>query len=299
MSDTPSSWRVLGASVAGSGHRKSGRGCDDAHAYRQLDGDLLLLAVADGAGSMPHSAAGAACAVEAALDSAAATLASQGIPAEPAGWEAVLDAALRAARSALETLAETAAAGESDTASETVADATDEVTLEAGDEAAEPPEPPAVPLQQYATTLLVALATPEFVAAAQIGDGAVVMQGSEGTLEVLTVPEHGEYLNETTFVTATDYLERAQHAVRQQPGVRALALLSDGLQMLALDLERNEAFRPFFEPLLAFAAKPEATEAELAAFLDSDRICERTDDDKTLVLAVREWQPSDAATTSH
>jgi hypothetical protein len=55
----------------------------------------------------------------------------------------------------------------------------------------------------------------------------------------------------------------------------------------------NEPHLPFFEPLFAFveaSAPPkdgaQASEA-LTAFLASPRVCERTDDDKALVLALR------------
>ena len=56
-------WQIVAASVAGTSHRKIGRGCDDAHAYLQLDNGTLLLAVTDGAGSAKRSAEGARCLV--------------------------------------------------------------------------------------------------------------------------------------------------------------------------------------------------------------------------------------------
>jgi hypothetical protein len=39
--------------------------------------------------------------------------------------------------------------------------------------------------------------------------------------------------------------------------------------------------------MFEFAENPNSTKAELEEFLQSDRVCERTDDDKTLVLAIR------------
>jgi hypothetical protein len=61
-------WRVLGGSVTGSVHHRQGRGSDDAFGWR-ADGDRLVLATADGAGSRPGtSAVGAAAAVRAVLD---------------------------------------------------------------------------------------------------------------------------------------------------------------------------------------------------------------------------------------
>jgi hypothetical protein len=56
--------------------------------------------------------------------------------------------------------------------------------------------------------------------------------------------------------------------------------------MLALDMARREPHPPFFQPLFAFAQRADASQSELLAFLDSERVCARTEDDKTLVLAV-------------
>jgi hypothetical protein len=65
--------------------------------------------------------------------------------------------------------------------------------------------------------------------------------------------------------------------------------LTDGLQRLALDFTARTPHLPFFQPL--FAALRAAPDVESLAgpfreFLDSQRINERTDDDKTLVLAI-------------
>jgi len=76
--------------------------------------------------------------------------------------------------------------------------------------------------------------------------------------------------------------------------VHAVAVMTDGLLRLVLDLTRNQPHQPFFQPLLAFAAQVSNADegaAQLTAFLGSERVCARTDDDKTLVLAAR--QPAD------
>src|SRR5438105_15346351 len=73
-------WRVVGASVTGTGHQKMGRGCDDAHRVRISSTGSLLLAVADDAGSASRSAEGAACVVHAALHTAETFVAQQAEP---------------------------------------------------------------------------------------------------------------------------------------------------------------------------------------------------------------------------
>jgi hypothetical protein len=141
-------------------------------------------------------------------------------------------------------------------------------------------------LQQFATTLLVAVVTDAWVAAAHIGDGAIVLEDTYGP-RALTLPEHGEYQNETVFLTSESYRARAQIVARPRNGTHGIALLTDGLEGLALNLADRTAHVPFFVPLFAFAAAPDATAAELAAFLASPRVCAHTDDDKTLLLAVQ------------
>ena len=61
-------WRALASSVAGSGHRSRGVGCEDASCVEVLDDGTLLLVVADGAGSAPLAAEGSTRAVEAAME---------------------------------------------------------------------------------------------------------------------------------------------------------------------------------------------------------------------------------------
>ena len=64
---------------------------------------------------------------------------------------------------------------------------------------------------------------------------------------------------------------------------------SDGLIRLALNLPYYSPYAPFFAPLWDFAARSESSQVynqKLIEFLKSDRVCSRTDDDKSLVIAV-------------
>jgi hypothetical protein len=125
------------------------------------------------------------------------------------------------------------------------------------------------------------------VAAAQIGDGAVVVADAEGTILALLRPVSGEYLNETTFLVSSGALDQIQYAWREG-GISRLALMTDGLQMLALKSSNGEPHAPFFAPLFAFiaAAVDESKgRASLESFLGSDRVQSRADDDLTLLLA--------------
>jgi hypothetical protein len=258
-------WRVVGAAVQGLSHEKLGLPCQDAQAYCVLPGEVLLVALADGAGSAGRAEEGARCAVEAALAALAAGL-EDDLPEEDEDWEAALRSAFAQARQAL---------------------------LELADTAEEPP-------REYATTLTCAIAGSR-LAVGQLGDGAVVARSSKGELQTVTRLQRGEYANETYFLTQEDALEQLQVYCVEGP-VEALAVMSDGLIRLALRLPENEPHSPFFQPLFAFAGSATAEHSggdqaveQLMAFLDSERVRLRTDDDKALVLAVREvWSGAEA-----
>lgn len=245
----PLGWRVVAASVEGTSHQQDGRPCQDAHAFRVLDDGVVVLVVADGAGSAARAEVGACTAVAVVVDTVADILAVR-TPTSDDGWRQLVAGALVAARIALE------------------AEAIDD------DVAA------------LATTLAVTVVTPEALACGQVGDAAVVVSRA-GVLATVGQPPSGEYLNETTFVTSSRWADEARIDVSDADGIDGVAILSDGLQLLALDLAQRAPHPPFFEPLYRFAASDDASDDELAAFLASERVCARTDDDKTLVLAVR------------
>lgn len=277
MISSTAQWRVVGASVTGTGHQKMGRGCDDTHKFRILSTGSLFLAVADGAGSASKSAEGAACAVQTALHTAEALLAQQ--PQSEEQWYATFSSIWSAVRTSVEALVanQTNGAGVMPLATTMEEEGLPQLLQ----------KPTPMSLREFATTLLLTIVTPQWIAVTQLGDGAVVAQYANGELQTLTVPEHGEYVNESSFITDTDYLEKIQYVILPQKELQGIALFTDGLEMLALDYATKKAYEPFFLPLFKFAAGSHATQQELAAFLASDRVCERTDDDKTIVLAVR------------
>jgi hypothetical protein len=72
-----------------------------------------------------------------------------------------------------------------------------------------------------------------------------------------------------------------------------VAVFSDGIQRLALVYQAKEVHKPFFEPMFARLRKAAGNEefdllsGQLALFLGSPAVNERTDDDKSLILATR------------
>lgn len=246
-------WRVLAASIRGKSHEKVGQLCQDAHHWEKLPDGVLVAAVADGAGSATLGKVGAIVAAQTAVE----TICSQNYQPrshdDGEGWQEVLSNALVAAKKAVE--------------AEAVA-----CKMTARD---------------LATTLILVIATPKLIAAAQVGDGVAVAGDVKGNIISLTTPQRGEYANETTFLVSPNALDTAQ--INLWHGTPAnIAVLSDGLQLLALELGQGTPHTPFFSPLFNFIAdmtdEAEAKE-QLVAFLRSPRIAERTDDDLTLLLA--------------
>lgn len=264
------SWHVLGASVSGTSHRRTGRGCDDAHAYRAYGNDLVLLAAADGAGSAAWSALGASIAVQVALDTAERILLSQAEPVQNNEWNAILEFIVTTVHDALAT------------------HITNSIPALPVDVFANSATQIALPssLHDLATTLLVAIVTTNWLAVVQVGDGAIVKQRADGIVISLTPRSEQQHLDATNFVTDSAYLQYCTYVIQSRADTVGIALLTDGLQMIAMHFPENIPHQPFFAPLFKFAAKAEANERELQHFLESERICNRTDDDKTLLLAV-------------
>lgn len=146
--------------------------------------------------------------------------------------------------------------------------------------------------RDYACTFLGVLSMEKGTLIMQIGDGGVAVDYGEG-LEVPLVPMTGEYANMTWFVTDEDAVNVLEtHFIP----ARALkvAAFTDGIQRLALNLTDNTPHEPFFTPffnVMASVSLPQAAMLPdlLVEFLGSPSVNERTDDDKTLALAL--WVP--------
>jgi hypothetical protein len=147
--------------------------------------------------------------------------------------------------------------------------------------------------RDFACTLLAAVVGIDSAAFVQIGDGAIVVSCSEEPDDYAWIfwPQKGEYENQTTFATDAGAREQFAHEIHEE-GIDEVALFTDGLQRLALHFQSQTAHSPFFRRLFAFVRPtPDgfspALSASLAAFLDSPQVRDRTDDDKSLILATR------------
>jgi len=145
-------------------------------------------------------------------------------------------------------------------------------------------------LKDYACTILGAVAGEKGALFFQIGDGAIVTSSGQ-EYQTIFWPEQGEYANTTFFVTGEQYLDRL-HILHTESVPEEIALFTDGLQNLVLSFSQRQAHAGFFRPLFdALNRFPENAflgfSAQIEMFLGRDEINARSDDDKTLVLAVR------------
>ena len=247
-------WHILGVSVQGTSHLDKNTPCQDTHAYRLTANGDVLVVIADGAGSAERSQEGAQTAVEQAIISLEMAF-QNGLPSDETGWQTLMTQVFADARQAVIQIADA------------------ENAL----------------LSSFATTLACAVVSGDWLTVGQIGDGAVVAEDEDSALFLTARPQRGEYANEAYFLTMPDALNSL--VVYTAPRyIKSLVLTTDGLLRLAFKLPEYEPSVQFFQPLLAFTAgmdNPEQAKSELAAFLNSARVCARTDDDKTLILATR------------
>jgi hypothetical protein len=291
------SWKAAVCSEIGTRHCHQDLPCQDYGQYVQV-GSVLIGAVSDGAGSARHAEVGAKIAVETALShlqaqiGLSADLKGQKAKAAFAGFHSVRPEDIKiprledGGRNQLPQFAEDEANRLfTSTMMAVVAALQNQADAEAYD------------LADLACTLLVFIATPDWLAAMQVGDGFIVVETSEVDLELLFRPSKGEYINETCFVTSPNALDQMQVRVcLERP--QFVCAATDGLEKVAIRFQDWLPFSPFFQPLVAcLQTTPAEATAYLQSFLSSERLNARTDDDKTLLLGLydQESQSHEAA----
>ncbi len=252
------SWKVVQASVIGTSHGGNGEACQDDCAVAMFPApcgeECLVALVSDGAGSAICGGMGAMVACESGIR--------------------VIEQWVIEAQSL------------SDLSSDIVVSWVDTIHYQiwlASKAAGYTP-------RDYACTLLGAVIGEKNAAFFQVGDGAIVIDDGDGFRPVFW-PDSGEYANMTYFVTDEDMLSHLHSEVSFAAPLE-VALFSDGIQRLALAYESRTVHKPFFEPMFARLRQTGNDECDvlseqLASFLGSARVNERSDDDKTLVLATR------------
>ena len=246
-------WTWTAACRRGTAHAAAGERRQDAFRIAACDrlGGCIALAACDGAGSASHGGEGASLAAWTLAERARSRL-NDGITCTPDMDEAV--AWLELARLRVATAA-----------------------FRRG-----------LPVGSLATTAILVLSNGTSTTVAHIGDGAVAgRETGSGEWLPLSWPEHGEYAATTFFLTDTEPRVRVS---RHNGRLDRLAVMTDGLERLALDFVARRPHAPFLDAISAPVAgggpglnRP--LSSALAEFLDSEKVCSRTDDDKTLLLA--------------
>lgn len=250
------SWKAIGHSVIGAAHLIAAKACEDAIKYAVIpnaNDEILICCASDGAGSAAYAAWASDFTTYRALD----------ILSEAATCDATVT------EGTIYALAEDIYAGLNDEAMATE-----------------------TPLNEYSCTLLGCYITKERAIFFQIGDGAIIRNDGTGFYTVAWWPQNGEYQNTTSFVVDDPAFGNLNVMVLDEQ-INEVSIFSDGLQMLALNTERQDVHQPFFNDLfkvLRTANDPDKVgvlNRKLAEYLNSRQINERTDDDKTLFLASR------------
>lgn len=251
-------WRAIVHSEIGTRHCQFQQPCQDYGSYR-IEGDVVIGAVADGAGSAKHAEIGAKVAVENAL----AALSEQVMNGIATLAYADIDASaflLDMGKQVISAL---------------------EMTAQEGD----------YELRDLGCTLLAFIATPKWLAAAQIGDGFIVAGDCEhNTYQLLFPPDKGEFINETLFITTANALQHMQ-VYAQEGHVPFICAATDGLERVAIRFQDWQPHPPFFHPFVACLSQIESQEERqtyLETFLASERLNSKTDDDKTLLACLYE-----------
>lgn len=250
-------WKLIYGSVVGTSHDRVGQPCQDESFGSTLvvnEECVLIVSCADGAGSAKFAEEGSHLACQRITQMISADL-QAGVAVDAihrenfAGWHNELREAIR---------------------------------LIADERGATP--------RDFACTLLTAVIGERSAVFSQIGDGAIVILKDDCYHPVFW-PQSGEYANTTNFLTDPNVDQRMEFTAHDGQ-LDEVALMTDGLQMLALNFSDKTAHAPFFSPLFKTLREtdvPDELSAPLRQFLMSKPVTDRTDDDKTLLMATRSW----------
>jgi hypothetical protein len=253
------SWRWAGACSIGSSHIKSGLECQDRASCLSLSvngREFMSVVVSDGAGSAREGARGAAIVCT--------------------NFQRLVTRHLRKC-SGLATIDEGVVA-------DWIDDIRERINITSARSGRQP--------RDYAATLVAAVIGPESAVIVHVGDGAAVLRSREtGGWIVPSWPFHGEYTSTTRFVV--DDPQATISVVHLEGTFDRFAVFSDGVEYLILDFGERSAPADLFERLVAplldcdKAGRDRKFSRRLRTYLDSKKVLEATDDDKSLILGMR------------
>lgn len=251
-------WRLAQASVIGQSHLNQNTVCQDRLATRivesEAEGEILIAVVADGAGSTTDGQRGAEVACEFFVEQVSEFIKRASVESlnEDFGrlWISFYQRQIAA------------------------------VALEEKKE-----------MREYATTLIGAVVGKTNAVFYQVGDGGAVFSasGKAESYRFSIAPVETEYVNLTEFLT-DEAAAKSLRFIRVEAAIEDLILFSDGIFAVAVDYQTGKPHEPFLMPMIAPLRNrnaPNDLNAKLENFLASPKLNEKTDDDKTIILASR------------
>jgi hypothetical protein len=270
-------WQTAKDSVVGTSHAKTGKPCQDAH-FVCITADMLAIAVSDGMGSATYSDVGSSIAARVVVDSMK-PVHKQTSPIR--SWMAnIFDAVLKFFRTSHET-----PRTEQEVIQQRMATAFEKARSSVLEHAANHQHSP----RDYACTLLLLVVTKGAWYTMHVGDGAIVGYLTPETTMTLSEPENGEYVNTTTPITSSQYMEQMRFGTGNEPLI-GVAVLTDGIQQLCINQKTRRSFDPFFAYVLKTFRVPQSDSDRdrlVRDFLCSQPVQDKCDDDLTLVVAWR------------
>lgn len=253
-------WRIAHASAVGLAHINQNTECQDRFACQTVktasEGEVLIAVVADGAGSTTDGQIGAEIACETFVE-------------QIGGFLAMKDASVKS-------LSEDFGRRWISYFQQKIAERAEQNKKE---------------LRDYASTLVGACIGESSAAFYQIGDGGIVFSasGASASYRFAIAPVESEYVNVTDFITDETAAERLRFELVEEP-VEDLILFSDGIYAVAVNYQKGAPHEPFLMPMIAPLRNGNSANGlneKLENFLSSPKINEKTDDDKTIILASR------------
>jgi hypothetical protein len=251
-------WEWVSASATGTSHLRINRGCDDSAACIFVPGrteSALVAVCSDGAGSAQRSSIGSRIIVRAFCRNVRNYLQSGG----------------------------TLAGVSREIASDWLDDMRGRIEVTSRSAGLTP--------RDFAATLVGCIVGAGKAKVLHVGDGAAVYRATNSEIwAIASWPSHGEYASTTYFVT--DDPEPSFQLNEVDGAVSELAVFTDGIEHLVLNFSTRSAFPPFFNQMFsgfksAGISKNRKLSRHLCDYLRGPSVCDRTDDDKTLVLARR------------
>ncbi len=252
-------WRIAHASAIGLAHINQNTECQDRFACRTVntaEGDVLIAVVADGAGSTTDGQTGAQIACDIFIE--------------------IVGDFLNTKDASLKSLNEDFGRRWISYFQQKIAEISQKDKKEPRD---------------YASTFVGACVGEKAAAFYQIGDGGIVFSasGAAKSYRFAIAPVEAEYVNVTEFVTDETAAESLRFELIEET-VEDLILFSDGIYAVAVDYQTAQPHEPFLMPMIAPLRNgnaPNGLNEKLENFLSSPKINEKTDDDKTIILASR------------